>query len=65
MPMLYTDTMNIYNEFEKQGLQAFDALLLACAEGNADILLTVDDKFQTRPELFKTLMSKSVTLWFG
>jgi len=33
------------NEFEKQGLQAFDALHLACAEGNADIFLTVDDKF--------------------
>jgi predicted nucleic acid-binding protein len=33
------------NEFEKQGLQAFDTLHLACAEGNADIFLTVDDKF--------------------
>ena len=33
------------NEFEKKGLQAFDALHLACAEGNADIFLTVDDKF--------------------
>jgi hypothetical protein len=27
------------NEFEKQGLQAFDALHLASAEGNADIFL--------------------------
>jgi predicted nucleic acid-binding protein len=33
------------NEFEGQGLQAFDALHLACAEDNADIFLTVDDKF--------------------
>jgi predicted nucleic acid-binding protein len=33
------------NEFEKHGLQAFDALHLACAEDNADIFLTVDDKF--------------------
>ena len=33
------------NQFERFGLQAFDALHLACSENNADIFLTVDDKF--------------------
>lgn len=33
------------NQFELFGLQAFDALHLACSENNADIFLTVDDKF--------------------
>lgn len=32
-------------EFERFGVQSFDALHLACAENNADIFLTVDDKF--------------------
>ena len=32
-------------EFEKSGLQTFDAMHLACAENKADILLTTDDKF--------------------
>jgi predicted nucleic acid-binding protein len=32
-------------EFERKGVQAFDALHLACAEAGADIFLTVDDKF--------------------
>ncbi len=31
--------------FESAGIQVFDALHLACAEHNADIFLTVDDKF--------------------
>ncbi|CAK8718125.1 PIN domain-containing protein [Candidatus Electrothrix aarhusensis] len=30
-------------EFEKKGVQAFDALHLACAEDGADVFLTVDD----------------------
>uniref|UniRef100_UPI004057AA44 hypothetical protein n=1 Tax=Candidatus Electrothrix sp. TaxID=2170559 RepID=UPI004057AA44 len=30
-------------EFEQEGLQAFDALHLACAEKGADVFLTVDD----------------------
>jgi len=30
--------------FENLGVQAFDALHLACAEGNADVFLTVDNK---------------------
>ena len=32
------------NEFERLGIQAFDALHLACSENNADIFLTVDDR---------------------
>jgi len=32
------------NEFERLGMQSFDALHLACSENNADILLTVDDR---------------------
>ena len=31
--------------FESFGVQAFDAIHLACAENNADVLLTVDDDF--------------------
>ena len=30
-------------EFEEEGIQAFDALHLACAEDGADVFLTVDD----------------------
>lgn len=30
-------------EFEEKGMQAFDALHLACAEDGADVFLTVDD----------------------
>ena len=33
------------NEFERFGMQSFDALHLACSEHHADVLLTVDDKF--------------------
>ncbi len=33
------------NYFESFGVQAFDAMHLACAENNSDILLTVDDRF--------------------
>jgi predicted nucleic acid-binding protein len=32
-------------QFEQFGIQSFDALHLACAENDADIFLTVDDKF--------------------
>ena len=31
--------------FEKTGVQAFDAMHLACSENEADVFLTVDDKF--------------------
>jgi predicted nucleic acid-binding protein len=47
------------NEFEKQGLQAFDALHLACAEGNADIFLTVDDKFLNKARTFQDIKVKA------
>jgi predicted nucleic acid-binding protein len=33
------------NYFDSFGDQAFDAMYLACAENNSDILLTVDDRF--------------------
>ena len=32
------------NEFERLGIQSFDALHLACSENNADMFLTVDDR---------------------
>ena len=35
-------------KFEDSGLQAFDAMHLASAEGNADIVLTTDDRFIKR-----------------
>ncbi len=35
-------------EFEAKGMQAFDALHLACAEREADVFLTVDDKLLKR-----------------
>ena len=35
-------------EFEKAGLQAFDAIHLACSENRADVLLTADDEFIKR-----------------
>ena len=34
--------------FESFGLQAFDALHLACAENHAEVLLTVDDSFRKK-----------------
>jgi len=46
------------NEFEKHGLQAFDALHLACAEDNADIFLTVDDKFINKAKNIQRLHIK-------
>ena len=49
------------NEFEKRGLQAFDALHLACAEGNADVFLTVDDKFLNKARIFQDINVKIST----
>lgn len=45
------------NEFERLGVQAFDALHLACSENNADILLTVDDRL-----IKKTLTIKNLNI---
>ncbi|MEZ5672618.1 MAG: PIN domain-containing protein [Thiotrichaceae bacterium] len=41
--------------FESVHIDAMDAMHLACAENNADILLTVDDKFLKRAELITNL----------
>jgi len=41
--------------FESINIDAMDAMHLACAENNADILLTVDDKFLKRSELITNL----------
>ena len=47
-----TETIDLTSEitrrakvFESSGLQAFDVMHLACAETQADVLLTVDNKF--------------------
>jgi len=45
-------------EFENSGIQAFDAIHLACAENNADVLLTTDDKFLKKSLKFKNLKIK-------
>jgi len=46
------------NEFEQFGIQSFDALHLACAENNADVFLTVDDKFLKKSQCFNMLSIK-------
>jgi predicted nucleic acid-binding protein len=46
------------NEFERFGLQSFDALHLACSENNADVLLTVDDKFLKKAQAINDLAVK-------
>jgi predicted nucleic acid-binding protein len=43
------------NEFERFGIQSFDALHLACSENNADVLLTVDDKFIKKAQCINKL----------
>lgn len=45
-------------EFEKIGLQAFDAMHLACSENGADVLLTADDKFLKRSLKIENLKIK-------
>lgn len=42
-------------EFESLGLQAFDAMHLACSENGANVLLTTDDKFLKRALKIKDL----------
>ena len=42
-------------QFESLGLQAFDAAHLACAENNADVLLTVDVRFIKRANAIEGL----------
>lgn len=43
------------NEFERLGMQSFDALHLACSENNADILLTVDDRLIKKAQTINNL----------
>ncbi len=47
------------NYFESFGLQAFDAMHLACAENNSDILLTVDDRFIKKANKINDLKVKT------
>lgn len=42
-------------EFEAKGMQAFDALHVACAESGSDVFLTVDDKLRKRALSIDTL----------
>ena len=53
------------NYFESFGLQAFDAMHLACAESNSDILLTVDDRFIKKANQINNLkvMIKNPLQW--
>lgn len=44
--------------FEECGLQAFDAVHLACAENNVDILLTVDERFVKKATQIEDLKVK-------
>ncbi len=44
--------------YENYGLQAFDALHLASAEGEADIFLTTDDKFHKKAQQLPRLTVK-------
>jgi len=56
MKILITD--NIVSRakyFESMGINAFDALHLACAEHNADILFTVDNNFLKKANKIKGL----------
>ncbi len=47
------------NYFESFGLQVFDAMHLACAENNTDILLTVDDRFIKKANKINDLKVKT------
>ncbi len=45
-------------KFEVTGIQSFDALHLASAENNADVLLSVDNKFIKKSQEIKSLNIK-------
>jgi len=55
------------NYFESFGIQAFDAMHLACAENNSDILLTVDDRFIKKANKINDLKIKikNPLQWLG
>jgi len=44
--------------FESRGIHSFDAMHLASAENNADVLLTVDNQFLKRAKKIKDLNVK-------
>lgn len=44
--------------YETAGLQAFDALHLACASGRVDVFLTTDDKFRKKAQQIPDLAVK-------
>ncbi len=41
--------------FELQGIKAFDAMHLACAENHANVFLTVDDRFYKKAQALNEL----------
>lgn len=51
---LTPDIIRQAKTYESSGLKAFDAMHLACAETQADVLLTVDDKFLKKAESLST-----------
>jgi predicted nucleic acid-binding protein len=48
---------------ELSGIKAFDAMHLACAETQADVLLTVDDKFLKKAKTLTTLKVDNPLKW--
>ncbi len=46
--------------FETFGIKVFDSAHLACAENNADVLLTVDGSFLKKADAIKDLKIKTM-----
>lgn len=55
---LTDDIRSSAKKYENSGIQAFDAMHLASAENNADILLTTDDRFIKRVKKLRALKIK-------
>ncbi|WP_353572052.1 PIN domain-containing protein [Candidatus Albibeggiatoa sp. nov. BB20] len=51
--------------FETKGITAFDAMHLACAETQADIFLTVDDKFLRKAQKLSSLAVNNPLNWLS
>ncbi|MCP4696660.1 MAG: type II toxin-antitoxin system VapC family toxin [Gammaproteobacteria bacterium] len=51
--------------FESQGIKAFDAMHLACAENHTDVFLTVDDRLYRKAQILSGLRVSVTTplLW--
>lgn len=62
---LTTDIRQRAKNFEHQGIKAFDALHLACAEHYANIFLTVDDRLYKKAQILSDLETTVTTplLW--